>query len=196
MQAIILAFPRKGEDYLAQINGEPMIRIVERRVLLAKRIDTIYTKVPKGQLRRYSLHVSNPVRIRARSKPEALYKALPKARAVFLIEGNMPLVMPFLVNYLSILFLEGGPDALIPVWRDGTPEVTHAFYDASALRNALEACLAENKRRLSSITEYLDYEKISVEELLKRNPKVALSFFKVRNSFDLKFAGETLKKLK
>ncbi|WP_297070879.1 molybdenum cofactor guanylyltransferase, partial [Thermococcus sp.] len=155
-----------------------------------------YTAVPKGQLRRYSLHASNPVGIRARSKPEALYKALPKARAVFLIEGNMPLVMPFLVNYLSILFLEGGPDALIPVWRDGTPEVTHAFYDASALRNALEACLAENKRRLSSITEYLDYEKISVEELLKRNPKVALSFFKVRSSFDLKFAGETLKKLK
>jgi len=128
MQAYILAFPeRKWENYLTPILEEPMIRIVERRLLSAKRIDEVITIVRKDQLRKFSLHISNPVGVSARNKLEALYKALPFSGDVFLVEGNMPLVMPFLVNYLSTLFYESDADALIPVWADGSPEVTHAF---------------------------------------------------------------------
>lgn len=40
MQSYVLAFPeRKWENYLLSINEEPMIRIVERRLLTLKRID-------------------------------------------------------------------------------------------------------------------------------------------------------------
>jgi len=195
MQAYILAFPeRKWEDYLAPILEESMAKIVEKRLLNAKRIDEVITIVRKDELRKFSPHISNPVGVSARNKLEALYKALPFSGDVFLVEGNMPLVMPFLVNYLSTLFYESDADALIPVWADGSPEVTHAFYNARALRKAVETCLSENERRLSCISKYLDYEKVSIEELIKRNPKVSLSFFKVRTAFDVKFAEENIEK--
>ena len=190
MHAYILAFPeRRWENYLIPLNDEPLIRRVEQRLRLAKRINEVYTIIRKGDLRKYSLHVSNPVEVKARNKIEALYKALPTYGELFLVEGNMPLIMPFLINYLSTLFLDSGGEALIPSWSDGTLEITHAFYDARALKSALEACLSENERKLSCIKEYLDYETISIEELAKRNPKVTLSFFKVKNSFDLRFAS-------
>lgn len=97
----------------------------------------------------------------------------------------MPLLMPFLINHLSTLFYEGDfeAEALIPSWSDGTREVT--FYEAKPLRKAL----AENERKLSCIAKHLDYGTVGVEQLPRR-----VSFFKVRNSFDLKFAGESLKK--
>lgn len=194
MHAYILAFPEKRwENYLIPLNEEPLVKIVEQRLRMAKRIDEVYTIIRKGQLKRFSLHVSNPVEVKARNKIEALYKALRDSENLFLVEGNMPLIMPFLINYLSTLFLDSGSEALIPSWRDGTLEITHAFYDARTLKSALEACLAENERKLSCIKEYLDYETISIEELAKRNPKVTLSFFKVKSNFDLRFAEETLK---
>ncbi|AHF81125.1 Hypothetical protein TES1_1750 [Thermococcus paralvinellae] len=196
MRAYILAFPeRRWDNYLIPLAEEPLVRIVEQRLRMTKRIDGVYTIIRKGQLRRFSLHISNPVEVKAKNKIEALYKVLPTSEELFLVEGNMPLVMPFLVNYLSTLFLDSDADALIPSWSDGTLEVTHAFYDAKALKSALEACLAENERKLSCIAKYLDYETISIEELAKRNPKVTLSFFKIKSSFDLRFAEETLKKL-
>lgn len=194
MHAYILAFPEKRwENYLIPLNEEPLVKIVEQRLRMAKRIDEVYTIIRKGQLKRFSLHVSNPVEVKARNKIEALYKALRDSENLFLVEGNMLLIMPFLINYLSTLFLDSGSEALIPSWRDGTLEITHAFYDARTLKSALEACLAENERKLSCIKEYLDYETISIEELAKRNPKVTLSFFKVKSNFDLRFAEETLK---
>ena len=196
MRAYILAFPEKRwESYLIPLNEEPLVKIVEQRLRMAKRIDEVYTIIRKGQLKRFSLHVSNPVEVKAKNKIEALYKALPASGELFLVEGNMPLIMPFLVNYLSMLFLDSDSEALIPSWSDGTSEVTHAFYDAKALKSALEACLAENEKKLSCIKEYMDYETVSIEELAKRNPKVTLSFFKVKSSFDLRFAEETLKKI-
>ncbi|AIF68611.1 molybdopterin-guanine dinucleotide biosynthesis protein A [Palaeococcus pacificus DY20341] len=196
MFAFILAFPEKRwENYLLPVDEEPMVRIVERRLLEAKRIDDVFTIIKKGQLKRYSLHISNPVEVKAKNKLEALYKALPSSGEVFLVEGNMPLIMPFLVNYLSTLFLESDSEALIPSWRDGTLEVTHAFYEVKPLKRALETCLAENEKKLSCIAKHLDYEKVSIEALSSKNPKVTLSFFKVRNSFDLRFAEESLRKI-
>ncbi len=59
---------------------------------------------------------------------EALLRALPDG-PFFLAEGNMSLIMPFLVNYMVGLFYEGEPEALIPLWKDGTAEVTHAIYE-------------------------------------------------------------------
>ncbi|RLF88627.1 molybdenum cofactor guanylyltransferase [Thermococci archaeon] len=194
MFAFILAFPeRRWENYLLPVNGEPMVRMVEKRLLMAKRIEEVYTIIRKGELKKYSFHVSNPVEVKAKNKIEALYKVLPSSGEVFLVEGNMPLLMPFLINYLSTLFYEGDFEALIPSWSDGTLEVTHAFYEAKALKKALETCLAENEKKLSCIANHLDYESVRVEELSKRNPKVTLSFFKVRNSFDRKFAEENMR---
>jgi len=196
MFACIVAFPEKRwENCLLPIDEEPMVGIVERRLLEAKRIDDVLTIIKKGQLKRYSLHTSNPIEVKAKNRLEALYKALPRSGEVFLVEGNMPLIMPFLVNYLSTLFLESDSEALIPSWRDGTLEVTHAFYEVNPLKKALETCLAENEKKLSCIAKHLDYEKVSIEALSSKNPQVTLSFFKVRNSFDLRFAEETLKKL-
>lgn len=195
MRAYVLAFPeRKWENYLLPINEEPVVKIVERRLLTAKRIDEVITIVRKDRLKKFSLHISRPEGINARNKLEALYKVLPFSGDIFLIEGNMPLVMPFLVNYLSTLFYESDSEALIPSWASGELEITHAFYDARALKKAIEICLAENERRLGCIAKYLDYKRISIEELSKRNPKVTLSFFKIRNSFDLVFAKENLKR--
>lgn len=195
MRAYILAFPeRKWENYLAPILEEPMVKIVEKRLLNAKRIDEVFTVVRKDELRKFSLHVSNPIGVSARNKLEALHKALPFSGDIFLVEGNMPLVMPFLVNYLSTLFYESYADALIPVWADGSLEITHAFYNARALRKAIETCLSENERRLSCIARHLDYEKVSIEELIKKNPKVSLSFFRVKNSLDIKFVEENIRK--
>ncbi|HIH73103.1 MAG: Uncharacterized protein XD43_0847 [Thermococcales archaeon 44_46] len=195
MRAYILAFPeRKWENYLAPILGEPMVKIVEKRLLNAKRIDEVFTVVRKDELRKFSLHVSNPIGVSARNKLEALHKALPFSGDIFFVEGNMPLVMPFLVNYLSTLFYESYADALIPVWADGSLEITHAFYNARALRKAIETCLSENERRLSCIARHLDYEKVSIEELIKKNPKVSLSFFRVKNSLDIKFVEENIRK--
>ncbi|ALM75940.1 molybdenum cofactor guanylyltransferase [Thermococcus barophilus] len=196
MHAYILAFPEKRwESYLTPLNGGSLVKIVEQRLRMTKRIDKVYTIIRKGQLKRFSLHVSNPVGVEAKNKIEALYKALPASGELLLVEGNMPLIMPFLVNYLSTLFLDSDSEALIPSWSDGRLEVTHAFYDAKALKSALETCLAENEKKLSCIKEYLNYETVSIEELAKRNPKVTLSFFKVKSSFDLRFAEETLKKI-
>lgn len=197
MRAYILAFKeRTFDNYLLPINDKPIVKIIEERLLTCKRIDEVFTIVRKDQLKRFSLHVSNPTGVKAKNKIEALYKSLPSSGEIFLIEGNMPLVMPFLVNYLSTVFLDKESEALIPSWSDKTLEVTHAFYEAKPLKKALETCLAENEKKLSCIAKHLDYETISIEELSKRNAKVTLSFFKVRNSFDLKFAEETLRKLK
>ncbi|NJE85802.1 molybdenum cofactor guanylyltransferase [Thermococcus sp. CX2] len=196
MKAYILAYPEKRwENYTIPINDEPVVKLTERRLLLSKRIDDVITIVRKDKLKTYSLHVSNPLPVKGRNKLEALLNALPSGEPIFLVEGNMPLIMPFLVNYLTGLFYEDGPEALIPVWRDGTAEVTHAVYEADALRDAVEAAIAEGYKSLSRVTEFLDYEPVSIEELAKRNAKVTLSFFKVRNQFDVRFAEETLRKL-
>ncbi|WP_048056592.1 molybdenum cofactor guanylyltransferase [Thermococcus sp. 4557] len=195
MMAYILAFPEKRwENYTLPVADEPVVKLTEKRLLMSKRIDEVITVVRKDKLRTYSLHVSNPLPVAARSRMEALLKA-PPGEPFFLAEGNMPLIMPFLVNYMIGLFYENEPEALIPVWKDGTAEVTHAVYEPDALEDAINAALAEGYRSLSRITEFLDYEPLSIEELAKRNPKVTLSFFRVRNSFDVRFAAETLGKL-
>ncbi|NJE61458.1 molybdenum cofactor guanylyltransferase [Thermococcus sp. 21S7] len=192
MRAYILAFPEKRwENYTLPVADEPVVRLTERRLLTSKRIDEAITVVRKDKLRTYSLHVSNPLPVAARSRMEALLKAL-QGEPFFLAEGNMPLIMPFLVNYMTGLFYENEPEALIPIWKDGTAEVAHAVYEPDALEDAINAALAEGYRSLSRITEFLDYEPLSIEELAKRNPKVTLSFFKVRNSFDVRFAAEAL----
>ncbi len=192
MLGIILAFPEKRwENYTLPVADEPVVKLTEKRLLMSKRIDEVITVVRKDKLRTYSLHVSNPLPVSARSRMEALLKVLP-GEPFFLAEGNMPLIMPFLVNYMTGLFYENEPEALIPVWKDGTAEVTHAVYEPDALEDAINAALAEGYRSLSRITEFLDYEPLSIEELAKRNPKVTLSFFKVKNSFDVRFAEETL----
>ncbi|NJE41802.1 molybdenum cofactor guanylyltransferase [Thermococcus sp. GR6] len=196
MRAYILAYPEKRwENYTIPVNDEPVVKLTERRLLMSKRIDDVITIVRKDKLKLYSLHVSNPLPVKGRNKLEALLNALPSRESIFLAEGNMPLIMPFLVNYLTGLFYENEPEALIPVWRDGTAEITHAVYESDALKDAIEAALAEGYKSLSRITEFLDYEPVSIEELAKRNPKVTLSFFKVRNQFDVRFAEETLRKL-
>ncbi|NJE55586.1 molybdenum cofactor guanylyltransferase [Thermococcus sp. 21S9] len=196
MLGVILAFPEKRwENYTLPVNGEPVVRLTERRLLTAKRINETLTIVRKDKLKTYSLHVSNPFPVTARSKMEALLKALPD-KPFFLVEGNMPLIMPFLVNYLVGLFYENEPEALIPVWNDGSAEVFHAVYEPDALRDAIESALAEGYRSFSRVTEFLDYEPVSIEELAKRNPKVTLSFFRVRNSLDVAFAEKTIEELK
>ncbi|AEH25390.1 hypothetical protein PYCH_17310 [Pyrococcus yayanosii CH1] len=183
----MLAFrERPGENYLIPIDDEPMIRIVEARLRMAKRIDDIVTIVRKGEEKKFSLHVSNPLPVKARTRLEALLKALPPSGEVFLLEGNRPLVMPFLINYLSTLFLDSEADALIPVWPKGEPEVFHAFYKARALRSALEAMMADRERRPSALIEYIDAETVDIGELSRRNTKVHLSFFRVRGSEDLR----------
>ncbi|NJE10664.1 molybdenum cofactor guanylyltransferase [Thermococcus sp. MAR1] len=195
MRAYILAFPEKRwENYTVPVAGEPVVTLTERRLLMSKRIEEVITVVRKDRLRTYSLHVSNPLPVVARNKMEALLKVLP-GEPFFLAEGNTPLIMPFLVNYMTGLFYENEPEALIPVWRDGTAETTHAVYEPNALEDAINAALAEGYRGLSRITEFIEYEPLSIEELAKRNPKVTLSFFRVRNSFDVRFAAETLRKL-
>ena len=196
MRAYILAFPEKRwENYTIPVADEPVVRLTERRLLMSKRIEEVMTIVRKDKLRTYSLHVSNPLPVAARNRMEALLKALP-GEPFFLAEGNMPLIMPFLVNYMTGLFYENEPEALIPVWKNGTAEVTHAIYEPEALEDAINAALAEGYRSLGRIVEFLDYEPLSIEELAKRNPKVTLSFFRVKNSFDVRFAAETLRKLR
>ncbi len=196
MLGVILAFPEKRwENYTLPINGEPVVKITERRLSMAKRINETLTIVRKDKLKIYSLHVSNPVPVRAKNKMEALLKALPE-KPFFLVEGNMPLLMPFLVDYLIGLFYEDEPDALIPVWRDGSREVFHAVYEPDALKEAIESALAEGYRSFSRVAEFLDYEPVSIEELAKRNPKVTLSFFRVKSSLDVAFAEKTIEELK
>ncbi|WP_297464475.1 molybdenum cofactor guanylyltransferase [Thermococcus sp.] len=193
MKGLILAFPEKRrENYTLPVNDEPVVKITEKRLLMSKRIDDVLTVVRKDRLKTYSLHVLNPLPVSAKNKTEALLRAIP-GEPFFLVEGNMPLVMPFLVNYLVGLFYESEPEALIPVWKDGSAEVTHAIYEPDALKDAIEAALAEGHRNLGRITEFLDYKPISIEELAKRNPKVTLSFFKVRTPLDVRFVEETLK---
>lgn len=192
MLGVILAFMERGISYLTPLNEEPMVSFVERRLGQAKRIGEVLTVVPSGKVKRYSIHVENPIGVRAKNEVEALLSALPRSGEVFLVRGNMPLLMPFLVNYLSTLFLESDAEALIPRWADGSFEVTHAFYEVEALRAALDACMADGENRISCIPRHLDYEPVSIEELSARNPKVTLSFFKVRNSFDLRFVEKNL----
>ena len=195
MKAYIIAFPEKRwENYTIPVNGEPVVKLTERRLLMSKRIEEPVTIVRKGRLKLYSLHVMNPLPVSAGSKMEALLEALPSGEPVFLAEGNMPMIMPFLVNYMTGLFYENEPDALIPIWKDGTAEVTHAVYNTSVLKEAIEAALAEGYKNLSRIIEFLDYEPLQIEVLARRNPKVTLSFFRVRNSFDVRFVEETLKR--
>jgi len=196
MLGITLAFPEKRwENYTLQINGEPVVRIAERRLLMSKRIDRVITIVRRDKLKICSLHVSNPVPVSARNKIEALIRALPD-EPFFLVEGNMPLIMPFLVNYLIGLFYENEPESLIPVWRDGSQEVFHAVYEPDALRDAIESAIAEGYRSFSRVTEFLDYEPVPIEELAQKNPKVTLSFFRVKSPLDLSFAEKTIKGLK
>jgi len=196
MLGVILAFPEKRwENYTLPVNGEPVVKLTERRLSMAKRIDEIITIVRKDKLKSYSLHVSNPVPVSARNRTEALLKALPD-EPFFLVEGNMPLLMPFLVNYLVSIFYENEPEALIPVWNDGSAEVFHAVYEPDSLREAIESAFAEGYRSFSRITEFLDYKPVSIEELAKRNPKTTLSFFRVKNSLDLVFVEKTIEELK
>ncbi|NJF24924.1 molybdenum cofactor guanylyltransferase [Thermococcus sp. Bubb.Bath] len=194
MLAVVLAFPGRFIHPLTPVNDVPMVKIVEERLLRAKRIDDALTVVPVGQVKKYSLHVRSPVGVRSKNDVEVLLRVLPPAGGIFLANGRMPLIMPFLVDYLSTLYPENGPDALIPRWADGSLEVTHAFYDVDALSDTLETCMAEGEKRLSCIGDYMDYEPVDIEPLSARNPKVALSFLRVRNSLDLRFAEENLRR--
>lgn len=49
------------------LNGEPMVKIVEKRLLMAKRVEGVHTVI-RGE-------VLSPVEVKARNKLEALYKA-------------------------------------------------------------------------------------------------------------------------
>jgi len=193
MLGVILAFPEKRrENYTLPVNEEPVVKITEKRLLMSKRVEQTVTVVRRDKLKIHSLHVSNPVPVTAKNKMEALLKALP-GEPFFLVEGNMPLLMPFLVNYMTGLFYENEPEALIPVWNDGSAEVFHAVYEPDALREAIDAAIAEGYQSFSRIAEFLDYEPVSIEELARRNPKVTLSFFRVKSGFDASFARKVLK---
>ncbi|WP_010478599.1 hypothetical protein [Thermococcus zilligii] len=193
MKAYILAFPEKRwENYTIPVNDEPVVKLTERRLLMSKRIDGVLTIVRNDKLKTYSLHVSNPVPVSAKSKMEALLKALPDG-PFFLVEGNMPLLMHFLVNYLIGVYYENEPEAVIPVWRDGSAEVFHAVYEPDALENAVGSATAEGYTSLSRVVEFLDYEPVSIEELAGRNPKVTLSFVRVKNSLDVAFVETNMK---
>lgn len=192
MKGVIFAFTNGPVTPLTPLGEEPIVKIVEKRLLRAKRIEEVFTLVPPGQLKRYSLHVSNPVEVRAKNEMEALIKGLPSGD-IFLVEGRMPLVMPFLVNYLTTIYFESGAEAVIPAWADGSLEVFHAVYDSKALKDALRTCISEGERKILCIGKYIDYESVSIEELTKKNPKVTLSFLRVRSSIDLKFAEENLR---
>ncbi|CAB49003.1 molybdenum cofactor guanylyltransferase [Pyrococcus abyssi] len=187
MLGVIFAVKLKRSDnYLIPIDDEPMLKIVERRLRLAKRIEDVITLVRKGYEKKYSLHVSNVKPVKGKNIIDALLEGIPYGGELFLVKGNMPLVMPFLVNYMSTLFLEDEVDALIPRWRDGRIEIFHAIYNARALRNALEAMKAENERDIKRLPEYLDVEYMNIDELVGRNKKVIWSFFEVRTSEDLR----------
>ena len=192
MLGLILAFPEKQwDDCTVPVNDEPVLRLTEKRLLMSKRIDKILAVVREDKLKTYSLHVLNPVPVSARSKTGALLKAFPD-EPFFLVEGSMPLVMPFLVDYLIGLYHRNEPEAVIPIWRDGTAEVTHAIYEPGPLRRAIGAALAEGYRGLGKVVEFLDYEPVSIEELSRRNPKVTLSFLRIRSRMNAEFAEKVL----
>ncbi|WP_297489247.1 molybdenum cofactor guanylyltransferase [Thermococcus sp.] len=192
MLGLILAFPEKQwDDCTVPVNDEPVLRLTEKRLLMSKRIDKILAVVREDKLKTYSLHVLNPVPVSARSKTGALLKAFPD-EPFFLVEGSMPLVMPFLVDYLIGLYHRNEPEAVIPIWRDGTAEVTQAIYEPGPLKSAIEAALAEGYRGLGKVVEFLDYEPVSIEELSRRNPKVTLSFLRIRSRMNAEFAEKVL----
>ncbi|AEC51528.1 hypothetical protein PNA2_0612 [Pyrococcus sp. NA2] len=187
MIGLIFAVKLKPSDnYLIPINDEPMVKLLESRLRQAKRVEEVITLVKKGHERKYSLHVSNVKPVKGRTVIEALLEGLPPGKDIFLVKGNMPLVMPFLVNYMSTIFIEESPDALIPRWRDGRVEIFHGIYDSRALRNALEAMKAEGERNINSLPNYLDAEYLNIDELIGRNEKVFWSFFVIRTSEDLR----------
>ncbi|AFK21752.1 molybdenum cofactor guanylyltransferase [Pyrococcus sp. ST04] len=177
---------RKEDNYLIPINDEPMVKIIERRLREAKRIEDIITLVRKGQEKKFSLHVSNVKPVRARNVIDALLEGLPSGGDIFLIEGNRPLVMPFLVNYLTSLYLDEFADAIIPKWKHGKAEIFHAVYNARALKNALEGMKADGVTSLSKLPEYIDAEYVIIENLISKNEKVWWSFFRVKTSEDLR----------
>ncbi|HII61567.1 molybdenum cofactor guanylyltransferase [Pyrococcus horikoshii] len=187
MLGLIFAVKLKPTDnYLIPINDEPMIRILESRLRQAKRIEDVITLVKKGQEKKYSLHVEKVKPVKGRTIIDVLLEGLPSGGDIFLIKGNMPLVMPFFVNYMSTIFIEESPDALIPKWKDGRIELFHAIYNARALRNALEGMKAEGEKNIGNLPRYLDAEYLCVDELLGRNEKLMWSFFAIRGSEDLR----------
>ncbi|ASJ15732.1 molybdopterin-guanine dinucleotide biosynthesis protein MobA [Thermococcus chitonophagus] len=177
---------RKTDNYLIPINDEPMVKIIEERLRQAKRVEDVITLVKKGQERKYSLHVSNVRPVKGKTVVDALLEGLPPGGDIFLIKGDKPLVMPFLINYMTSLYLEEFLDALIPRWKNGEAEVFHAVYNVRALRNALGGMKAEGEKDIRKLPEYIDAEFLEIEELMKKNEKVWWSFFTVKTSEDLR----------
>ncbi|AAL82165.1 molybdenum cofactor guanylyltransferase [Pyrococcus furiosus DSM 3638] len=176
---------KKSDNYLIPINDESVVKIVEARLRLAKRIDDVVVLVKKSQERKFSLHVENVVPVTGNTKIDALLKGLPKSGDIFLVEGNMPLVMPFLINYMTSIYYDEFLEALIPRFRENV-EVFHGVYNARALRNALEGMKADNISNLSKLPEYIDAEFLDVEELMRKNEKVKWSFFRVKTLDDIR----------
>ena len=177
---------RRTDNYLIPINDEPMVKMIENRLRQAKRIKDVVTLVKKGQEKKYSLHVSNVKPVKGKNIIEALLEGLPPGGDVFLIKGNKPLVMPFLVNYMTSIYLDEFLDALIPRWRNGDLEIFHAVYNVRALRNALEGMKAEGEKDIRKLPEYIDAEFLDIEGLISKNEKVWWSFFSVKTSEDLR----------
>jgi molybdopterin-guanine dinucleotide biosynthesis protein A len=101
-----------------------------------------------------------------------------------LVACDMPFLDPGLLRHL--VGLAADCDVVMPVV-DGRPEPMHAVYRVGPCRDAIQAALARNERRMISFLDHVRTRRVDEAELRQHDPEL-WSFFNVNPPDDLEAA--------
>ncbi|MCD6503507.1 MAG: molybdenum cofactor guanylyltransferase MobA [Thermoplasmata archaeon] len=173
-----------GRDKLMyNVFGKPLIMYCIERLRRAKNIDKIVIVTKKERKETFeSLGFEVIVDELLVGPIGGIYTALLEIGEAFVIAGDMPLVVPELVDLIVGLFKSVHCDVCVPMWPNGFLEPLHAAYSSDILKRLRESI----RHRKYSIQNVIRQSRAYFIKIEKIPQKWHESFFNVNTKEDLK----------
>ncbi len=172
-----------GNKLLYRIGGKPLVAHVIEKLEMATEVDeVVIVASPENVPHMEELGVDVMVDELLVGPMGGVYTALLRGDA-FVVAGDMPSIVPKLVDMIVRLFHESGKAVCVPSWPNGYIEPLHAAY-SSRFRRELERNMEEgmyslNRAIRSASVCYLPVEKLPEDW--------RCSFFNVNTKRDLRW---------
>ncbi len=170
-----------GNKLLYRINGKSLIEHTVERLRMASGINRVILVTSRENTELGGLVGADVLVDELLIGPlGGLYTAL-EVGDVFAVAGDMPALVPELIDEIIRRFNESGKMACVPLWPNGYIEPLHAAY-SSAIRPLIEERIRLGSYSINSLVRSIDACYIRIDELPEEWKE---SFFNVNTKRDL-----------
>lgn len=171
-----------GDKLLYRIDGKPLILHTVERLELASEIDEVFLVASPEKAERLKRFGYGVIVDELMVGPiGGIYTALSLGN-VFVVAGDMPLIVPEFVNYIIHEFWKNEKAVCVPRWNSGYIEPLHAAY-SERFRKILEEQIKIGDYMIRKAIERVDTCYLPIEKLPQMWHK---SFFNVNRKGDLR----------